>query len=1142
MTPESSPDCEDEELYRVERILAERQEFDETTYLVKWEGYPDEQCTWEPKDNFSEMQTIIDWENQRNKGDFLDEEEVAAVQKRMDAFQARQDAAEAAQEEQAARLQASRPTNATDISSVPEPSNDVLASHPPRPSRKSKSSTPETDLVLATRKRKGQTKSPSDIDLPPASKRLKHGETSKLAYAPTIGMPQPAGFPQPSVMRQAANPHPPDPSAKEVRLPNRNPNLNSTKGVPSQAIASSSTNRSNQDIHVTKPKPQASLPTSHADPPQTTKLKTSTTDKDVSESVSAPIANSAAAKAIGPARHSQGRAGQRFNSLRHQNNYMKLSRQEGVPDPKALDLRSPEEWSNPKTANNIAVAQPQDQNAGWSLFVPEEGDQDPLESTVENAVGASIVKESSLSTDVLASDLQPAPTNVLDSPSTTGVEQPTPEQVESMSNLDQDTNNGALPTTSSTVAAKEQIENRSEVALIPSSIPSSVPAPQPPQPARSTTQFQSLSATNNTKPHTGSYEAYPRGLVKTLTGRVFDPRQELLVQLYLGVSPVGDVKIRSFPPWLKTKIMGLKSIEGKLGIAFEENCFQQPDEYAAFSQQLDPRSAAAGTVVAYQDTMQSMDSLIQHLEKYNVCAIWVYPDDRETLVMILYSCGAPGWKSFNQQLCLISDQHLHLSVRNSFYHLYRRPGHAVRRDSHNQSFVPHDPQEHPLRPVVPPQDLDMAPARARLDRTQTTPVLGSSSLGAAESATQLTRRKSFTAQERPRPWSSKSHDGSIGTHKAPGPGSNPVARREYDGTESAELVGVPSTNSRKISLTEIGENGESVHAGVYAPLTKEDFDYMTTIGPGLRGDSSKFKVFVTFTETHPSEARMVQEWLRHYVKPRNLYSDAVKTDWNDFLGSFDDRGTALSIVLFPSELPNYVHYNKLGSFLKTETFLCFNMDLEPSANGERKSPLARRLFPRGTVLCITEGCMTYYPKEALSALEFFERGAAGKAANWTLILIPDIIPWLTKRLAQTTEGENRTILDMLGLVSRLRSKPFIQALSVDKNDFDRLAHLADDEADALVLEVPRLPGYVPASETRDTDREAALRARDKVISEYFIGWTANKASSYRHIILIDDNMTNKTEKFSGHVNIVDPVKFVRQFSMHQFPDKGREKA
>jgi len=44
-------DEEEEEEYSVEKILDKRVKGGKTEYLIKWEGYPDSENTWEPEDN-----------------------------------------------------------------------------------------------------------------------------------------------------------------------------------------------------------------------------------------------------------------------------------------------------------------------------------------------------------------------------------------------------------------------------------------------------------------------------------------------------------------------------------------------------------------------------------------------------------------------------------------------------------------------------------------------------------------------------------------------------------------------------------------------------------------------------------------------------------------------------------------------------------------------------------------------------------------------------------------------------------------------------------------------------------------------------------------------------------------------------------
>jgi hypothetical protein len=89
---------DEEEAFEVERILAEKVENGATRYLVKWRGYADEECTWEPPKNFDTSETLALWKTQRANGDVLEDDDLHRIQRQMDAFQAGQSIADNASE------------------------------------------------------------------------------------------------------------------------------------------------------------------------------------------------------------------------------------------------------------------------------------------------------------------------------------------------------------------------------------------------------------------------------------------------------------------------------------------------------------------------------------------------------------------------------------------------------------------------------------------------------------------------------------------------------------------------------------------------------------------------------------------------------------------------------------------------------------------------------------------------------------------------------------------------------------------------------------------------------------------------------------------------------------------------------------
>lgn len=81
---------DDEPEYEVERILAQRNKHGKTHYLVKWAGFPDEECSWEPREHFMDEATLVEWQRQYAEGDYLNEAEIAVLEVKMKQWSERQ--------------------------------------------------------------------------------------------------------------------------------------------------------------------------------------------------------------------------------------------------------------------------------------------------------------------------------------------------------------------------------------------------------------------------------------------------------------------------------------------------------------------------------------------------------------------------------------------------------------------------------------------------------------------------------------------------------------------------------------------------------------------------------------------------------------------------------------------------------------------------------------------------------------------------------------------------------------------------------------------------------------------------------------------------------------------------------------------
>lgn len=61
----STAPSEPQEEYAVETIMAEKDGDGTTYYLVKWEGYAEDRCTWEPASSFQSDDTLFDWKTKK---------------------------------------------------------------------------------------------------------------------------------------------------------------------------------------------------------------------------------------------------------------------------------------------------------------------------------------------------------------------------------------------------------------------------------------------------------------------------------------------------------------------------------------------------------------------------------------------------------------------------------------------------------------------------------------------------------------------------------------------------------------------------------------------------------------------------------------------------------------------------------------------------------------------------------------------------------------------------------------------------------------------------------------------------------------------------------------------------------------------
>lgn len=962
--------------YGVERILAERKKGERMHYLVKWQGYSEEECTWEPPENFNDPRTLEEWQERLDIGDTLDEEGITALQKRMDAYIDLQDEEDRVGVSKRRRL---------------------VNGH-----KRRESSSPSSDSDTPMRSQRPQVSNTSTSN-PLVDDRIRHFKSPATAASPSLP-------PRPKVQpRRQSNPKKGDPG-----------------NIPMGAVSST----------PTEPPFKCA---STSDPP----VQQQHLLKDV---VSAP---KTAPKIPDPAkRTTEKRAGERFKTLQHRNRYAKSLRQEGVPDISRMELKAPEEWTQQSTKKALPSLPPEQSTGDSWLFIPE-------------GVGGGVA----------------SPVSIASSP----VEQLTRPE-EQLSHFLQDDNNktpagdhmhvrpsqsqgihGHLPLQSS-VARPDRETNHlvdSAASLARTKDPQHIVV-NPFQPF-SRKQSESSMRTNT------AIHGTP-GMITTRSGRLFKMGSDVLVHLSLNGHAVGDVKLLHIPPWLRKKLVVLKDPgEAVLRIDFPQQEIRTWAEYTDLAKNHLAPSIALAEIQAYDDTQSSADMLADYLERESVCAMWIYPDPSETLVMILYSNAAPAWSGLGMNMVTPAHrQRLRLLVRNatnSFY--YRLPLHNQRPLRRTSSAVASTGASHRTGMIEGPDNVE--------------PMMG---------------------------WNQAS---SKDTH----PG-NIIETRHYgvrDDLPKRDLHSKPEASDKKCNP----------HS-----LSTADFHYLTTISTHAKASPTNARIFIAFASAHPYEAQVMQNWLCEYVPSRNIFSDTEKNGWGEFCEASDRK---VGVVLFHDKLSNYTSLTKLSSWLKRDSLGCFNVTFDTMGRISLS-----RIFPRGTVLALTESCMTRYMEQTLYILKWFETNAKGKTSSWKLILFPDAIGQCFRVLASPSvaSGTQKAIGEILGILLRLSKASGRLAMDPDEYINGGVLDRQHGTNDSFILSPPKLSGLSTSngfvSESLETN-QPALRARDRLFSEYVLGWASLNCTQYRRFIVVDDILRNQSQPHSCHVYFMHPERFLVEYAL-----------
>lgn len=323
------------------------------------------------------------------------------------------------------------------------------------------------------------------------------------------------------------------------------------------------------------------------------------------------------------ARVAEEKVGQRFHSLRHQNNYLKKSRQEPAPDISKLDLRAPDEWASATaTRTQTSETNTTERIKDSPLFVPEDDKpsqqprdklptarspspvdslssvrgQDSASAKVSDTVTSVISKDAARSLSPIANN--PPPVSALieahrlqtQKQATNTTELHNPQTLRENGHTAKQQQ--PIRAFSETLLTTKISDSESRPPVIPSAHPSYTVSPSDDINVQSST---SLSWRRDSLPTQVSADRpkfnrtttdLSSGVITTMNGRTFK-RGEVIVNLRFGDHEVGDVRFTHLEWWASGKILRLKDPTARiLPIHFQQRYVMDVATFSVLAQKV----------------------------------------------------------------------------------------------------------------------------------------------------------------------------------------------------------------------------------------------------------------------------------------------------------------------------------------------------------------------------------------------------------------------------------------------------------------------------------------------------------------------------------------------------------------------------
>ncbi|KAF9886635.1 hypothetical protein FE257_011275 [Aspergillus nanangensis] len=264
-----------------------------------------------------------------------------------------------------------------------------------------------------------------------------------------------------------------------------------------------------------------------------------------------------------------------------------------------------------------------------------------------------------------------------------------------------------------------------------------------------------------------------------------------------------------------------------------------------------------------------------------------------------------------------------------------------------------------------------------------------------------------------------------------------------------------------------------------------NFQTLSAIDKGGPNGASCFYIMFP-TDEHPTndEYRRLKKFIQRHNKP--VFSSEGAEDWQNFLG-FENG------VLLLHEKLMFKYWEPWYKQVVNKQSWVFSLSAPLAYSPE--NPHFQRLFPRGTVILLTEDFMLRRQEATLIILTWFYDMAKQRFGSWKIMLRPDILDWLETKLSRK-ETKSGIWLAIYNAVTRL-----------NQNEGVCMGEIPDgtsDTFDQSSVISPEVPGYGFRTENDHPEIPKGLTQEDRDtdhLAEFFSGWALVHSHQFKQFFI-----------------------------------------